>query len=78
MILEEIQQVMQDPAASSWLKVCLATSLTRDPVDVANDADVLASLLSARADEMIRDGLAPQAQSVGERYLHSLGEDAGG
>jgi hypothetical protein len=38
-------QVLGDPAASFWLKDALQSALQRDPVDAANDADVLARLL---------------------------------
>lgn len=44
----EIDQVLRDPAASHWLKSALAAALTRDPVDAANDAEVLARLLDRR------------------------------
>jgi hypothetical protein len=33
--LLEITAVLGDPAASSWLKTCLYSALSRDPVDVA-------------------------------------------
>ena len=41
----EIEEVLQDPAASHWLKASLRSALLRDPVDVANDGDFLAGLL---------------------------------
>jgi len=44
----EITEVLGDPAASSWLKTCLCSALSRDPVDAANDAEVLAKLLARR------------------------------
>jgi hypothetical protein len=51
-----VRDVLQDPAASWWLKGCLAGAVrffdqscndynNRDPVDVANDLDVLNDLL---------------------------------
>lgn len=42
------EDVLRDPAASIWLKDALRSSLARDPVDAANDAEVLASLLEER------------------------------
>jgi hypothetical protein len=42
------EQVICDPAASSWLKKALGAALTRDPVDAANDAEVLARILDRR------------------------------
>jgi hypothetical protein len=47
--------VLADPAATDWLKAALRTALSRDPVDAANDAEVLAQLL----DQRCRDILAP-------------------
>ena len=44
----EIDRILRDPAASRWLKSALATALERDPVDAANDAEVLAELLDRR------------------------------
>jgi hypothetical protein len=46
--LPEIEQVLADPAASFWLKAALRSSLSRDPVDAANDSDILARLLEQR------------------------------
>jgi hypothetical protein len=50
----EIEQVLADPGASFWLKECLGSALNRDPVDAANDADVLAQLLNQRRQEILR------------------------
>lgn len=43
--LPSIEQILADPAASKWLKAALRSGLSRDPVDAANDAEVLAKLL---------------------------------
>ena len=51
--LPEIATVLHNPAASSWLKTCLCSSLSRDPVDAANDAEVLAQLLELRCREIL-------------------------
>ena len=40
-----IARVLSDPCASFWLKQALRSALTRDPVDAANDAEVLLCLL---------------------------------
>jgi hypothetical protein len=40
--------ILDDPAASDWLKGALRTALERDPVDALNDALVLAGALEAR------------------------------
>ena len=52
----EIERVLTDPAASFWLKECLRSALDRDPVDAANDADVLAKLLDRRCQEILSRG----------------------
>jgi len=46
-----IEDVLRDFAASQWLKTALRTALDRDPVDAANDAEVLARLLAERCFE---------------------------
>lgn len=46
--LPGIEEVLQDPAASLWLRNALRAALVRDPVDAANDAEVLARLLDRR------------------------------
>ena len=43
--LPSIEEVLRDPSASFWLKAALRSALFRDPVDAANDAEVLARLL---------------------------------
>ena len=54
--LPEIDQVLADPAASFWLKGPLSSALDRDPVDAANDAEVLAQLLDRRCQEILSRG----------------------
>jgi hypothetical protein len=46
--LPSIEEVLRDPAASLWLRNALLAALVRDPVDAANDAEVLARLLDRR------------------------------
>ena len=36
-----IQQILDDPSTSYWLRDALTTSLNRDPVDALNDVDIL-------------------------------------
>jgi len=48
MHVPSIAQVMNDPAASDWLKHALSGALNRDPVDAAHDAECLAEILGAR------------------------------
>jgi len=51
--LPEIAAVLGDPAASFWLKACLCSALSRDPVDAANDAEILAKLLERRCRDIL-------------------------
>jgi hypothetical protein len=51
--LSRIEDVLSDPAASWWLKNGLRSALERDPVDAANDAEMLARLLDRRAREIL-------------------------
>ncbi|MCK5641345.1 MAG: hypothetical protein KAJ19_11125 [Gammaproteobacteria bacterium] len=48
----EIDNVINDPAGSFWLKGSLAGALTRDPIDVINDLSVLNRLLKEWCKEM--------------------------
>ena len=48
-----IDRILHDPAASRWLKDALQSALTRDCVDAANDAEALATVLAARATELL-------------------------
>lgn len=43
-----IQQVLDSPSASFWLKNALQSALNRDCVDAARDAELLSTLLSER------------------------------
>jgi hypothetical protein len=53
LVLPGVEEVLGDPTASSWLKHALRSALERDPVDAANDADVLARLLDERCRSML-------------------------
>jgi hypothetical protein len=44
-----IHEVLADFSASHWLKDALRSALQRDPVDAANDAEILYSVLAAKA-----------------------------
>jgi hypothetical protein len=46
---DEIRRILQDHSASFWLREVLTKALNRDPVDVANDAGLLAIILDKRA-----------------------------
>lgn len=51
--LPTIEDVLSNPASSSWLKSVLIAALQRDAVDAANDAALLAALLDRRADALL-------------------------
>ncbi|MDC9563416.1 MULTISPECIES: hypothetical protein [unclassified Pseudoalteromonas] len=44
------EQIINDPAASYWLKQQIKESSNRDILDVLNDVDILRSILSLRHD----------------------------
>ena len=45
-----------DPATSEWLRLALTDAMTRDPIDAANDAEILSSVLTMRAEVALRRG----------------------
>ena len=51
--LASIEEILRDPTASSWLKYALCSALRRDPVDAANDAEILAQLLARLCHEIL-------------------------
>ena len=54
--LPEIEEVLTDPTASFWLQAALRSALERDPVDAANDSEILASLLDRRCRSILKAG----------------------
>lgn len=54
-ILPEMSTVLEDAAASFWLKAALRSALACDPVDAANDAELLYELLAHRCEEILAD-----------------------
>jgi len=50
-----IDEILADLAASFWLKAALRSALSRDPVDAANDADVLARVLKDRCRHLLEE-----------------------
>jgi hypothetical protein len=53
--LPTIDQILGDPAASMWLKAALRSALSRDPVDAANDADLLAQVLELQCRSILKN-----------------------
>jgi hypothetical protein len=47
-----VNEILCDPAASSWLKTAMRESLERDPVDALNDVQALARIFEIRLCEM--------------------------
>ena len=47
------EEILNDFAASEWLKKALRSALVRDPVDAANDAYVLAAVLQRRVQRLL-------------------------
>ena len=52
--LPSIEEILADPSASFWLRNALLAALSRDPVDAANDADVLARLLDKKCCDVLK------------------------
>lgn len=52
--LPTAEQLLSDPAASLWFKSALSAALARDPVQAANEAQVLAQILNRRADAVLK------------------------
>ena len=46
-----IEAILQSPTVSFLVKDALQSALKRDPVDAANDAEMLAAILASIADE---------------------------
>lgn len=46
----KINGILSDPATSQWLRDALRSAQGRDPVDVANDAEVLSQILNELAE----------------------------
>ena len=58
-----LDEVLLDPAGSLWLKSALRSALSRDPVDAANDSEILARLLDLRCDRLLGKGQRPVSES---------------
>lgn len=50
-----IDDVLNDPTISDWLKWALRSALNRDPLDVTNDAEILFLILSTRLGELFAE-----------------------
>jgi hypothetical protein len=59
---EEIPQLLADPSLSDWFKRALRSALERDPVDAANETDLLCEVLDRRAQAVAAEALRAAAQ----------------
>ena len=57
-----IDEVLNDPANSDWLKWGLRSALNRDPLDVTNDAEILFLILSQRLGELFANHEPPELE----------------
>jgi hypothetical protein len=51
-IHERLNTILNDPSANYWLKDSLRSALRRDVMDAANDAEILAEVLSDRCADL--------------------------
>ena len=58
-----IDDVLNDPTISDWLKWALRSALNRDPLDATNDAEILFLILSQRLGELFAEHTPPELQN---------------
>jgi hypothetical protein len=61
--LPSIEEVLADLATSGWMKSALLSALSRDPVDSANDAELLYRLLEAHCQSSLKADQPTSASS---------------
>ena len=54
--LPTVEELLSDPSTSFWLRNALTLALLRDPVDAANDAEILARLLDEQCRLILNQG----------------------
>jgi hypothetical protein len=52
--LPSVEDLLGDPSTSLWMRNALITAISRDPVDAANDAELLARVLDHRCDCILK------------------------
>jgi len=57
------EEIIASPGCSAWLRASLMAALARDPVDAADDAELMAQVLASRAEAI----LAADAARLGLR-----------
>ncbi len=58
-----IDDVLNDPTISNWLKSALSSALNRDLLDATNDAEMLFLILSRRLGELFANYEPPELQN---------------
>lgn len=58
---QKIQQVIDSPSTSYWLKNAFRTLLERDALDATRDAEALAELMGERLNEILSEGQSGRA-----------------
>ena len=58
-----IDDVLNDPTISNWLKSALGSALNRDALDATNDAEILFFILSRRLGELFANYEPPELQN---------------
>ncbi|MEH6759077.1 MAG: hypothetical protein V7676_16430 [Parasphingorhabdus sp.] len=56
---EQFRQFLESSNISDWLKQCLLLATDLDPNDVANEAEILRTILSIRATKLTFRALSP-------------------
>lgn len=56
-LIPSVDAALRNLATSSWLKNALLTALERDPVQAANEAQLLFEILDAHASEVVERSL---------------------
>lgn len=65
---EEVQTILEDPAASFWLKKAVKSAIERDCFDAVTDSEALLRLMEKRALEVT----ARSPQALGLRFGYAV------
>lgn len=68
-LLPTVEELQADPASSYWLKFALQAALGRDPVDAANESELLAAVLAARARRLLMSNRQSQAEFSNDQLM---------
>jgi hypothetical protein len=60
----DVEEVLEDPEISVWLRTALLTALNRDPVDAAADAAKLLKVLDRRLSEILTQELKSESADL--------------